>query len=146
MQLKLKKSQKTAGMLSKSAVFMLDARAELTQEESDAVRQYKLGSLVVYNSESSRRHLQSVHDGLESGGVGGFSKSFARLAMAKLSLNITIAGLSQGVHIECKDLDELLGAQEAVLEACQMLHSYIETAKSFDGREEVIDIAEMGAA
>jgi hypothetical protein len=44
-----------------------------------------------------------------------------------------------GQHIECKDLDELLGAEEAIREACKALKVYLTVAESFDGREEVVE-------
>jgi hypothetical protein len=46
----------------------------------------------------------------------------------------------RGVHVECKDLDELLGAKSAILEAAQSLRSYLDVAATFDGREEIVEI------
>jgi hypothetical protein len=59
--------------------------------------------------------------------------------MMALSLRVTIDGLLQGQHVECKDLDELLGAEAAIREACSNLKAYLETALTFDGREEVVE-------
>ena len=61
-------------------------------------------------------------------------------AMAGLSLKVTIDSLSNGQHIECKDLDELLGAEGAIREACSNVKAYLGMAQMFDGREEVIAI------
>ena len=60
MQLKLSRSQKSSGMLSKSVVFCLDARADLTQEERHLIDKYKLGSQVIYNSAASAKHLANA--------------------------------------------------------------------------------------
>lgn len=59
--------------------------------------------------------------------------------MMALSLRITVDGLMNGQHIECKDLDELLGAEAAILNACKSLRAYLDTAQTFDGREEVLE-------
>jgi hypothetical protein len=61
------------------------------------------------------------------------------VAMERLSLRITIASLMRGVHVECKDLDEVLGAKNAILEAAQSLRDYLDVAASFDGREEIVE-------
>lgn len=139
MQLKLQRSQKSSGMISKSVVFALDARVELTPEEQDNLKKYKLGNQVIYNSEKSKKHMEA---GVAALGMatGGLLKGAARMAMARLSLNITIDGLVRGQHIECKDLDELLGSEEAIMEACRSLKTYLEIAATFDGREELIDL------
>ena len=51
---------------------------------------------------------------------------------------MTIASLVSGHHIECKDMDEMLGAEGALREGCQNLKGYLDTAVTFDGREEVV--------
>ena len=138
MQLKLTRSQKSSGMLSKAVVFCLDARAELSAEERENMDRYKLGGLIIYNSEKSKRHLENTRAGLERGGTG-FVSAAVSLAMAQLSLNITMDSLARGHHIECKDMVELLGAEEAVMEGCQNMRLYLETAATFDGREQVVE-------
>ena len=59
--------------------------------------------------------------------------------MMALSLRVTVDCLMTGQHVECKDLDELLGAEAAILDACKNLKAYLETAVTFDGREEVVE-------
>jgi len=139
MQLKLTRSQREGGVVSKSVIFCLDARIQLAPEEQTNVNRYKLGSQVIYNSEASKRHLDAQRAALGTGTAGGIAKSFVSLAMAALNLNITINGLQRGQHIECKSLDELLGAEEALMEACQNLRAYLDTAASFDGREVLVE-------
>ena len=139
MQLKLVRSHREGGVVSKSVIFCLDARVQLTSEEQANVNRYKLGGQVIYNSEASKRHLDAHQTSLATGTAGGIAKSFLSLAMAALNLNITINGLQRGQHIECKSLDELLGAEEALMEACRNLRTYLDTAATFDGREVLID-------
>jgi hypothetical protein len=78
---------------------------------------------------------------LSSAGKGLWknARGLASAAMMALSLRVTIDGLTSGQHIECKDMDELLGAESAIVEACKGLKGYLETALTFDGREEIIE-------
>ncbi len=152
MQLKLKRSQRAGGMLGGKVLFALDARAELSSEEQSLVRKYGLGKLVVYDSEARKKHTEAAYDhfddaahtpgySMSSAGRGLWSnaRGLARAAMMALSLRVTIDSLIGGQHIECKDLDELLGAEGAIREACQNVKAYLETALTFDGREEVVE-------
>ncbi|MGF1610378.1 MAG: hypothetical protein ACFCUQ_13340 [Kiloniellales bacterium] len=139
MQLKLKRTQRAGGLMGGKVYFALDARADLTEEEAHNVRKYKLGSEVIYNSEASRKHLQSGAAALATGNVGGLLKSSVSLAMSRLSLNVTVESLTKGHHIECKDLEELLGAEEAIRQACENVKTYLAVAATFDGREEVVE-------
>lgn len=142
MQLKLRRSQRAAGLMGKTVMFMLDARLDLNAEEEARVRKYKLGDLVIYNSASSRKHLEGMVRAGADEGFGGFMGQMAHAAMARLSLNITVDGLVRGQHIECKDMDELLGAENAIRQAAQSTRGYLEIAETFDGREIVVDLDE----
>ncbi len=138
MKLRISRSQKSGGMMNKHVTFCIDARAELTPEEAADVKKYELGKLVVYNSQRAKEHLGNASANAASGGAG-LVKAFAGLAMAKLSLNITIDSLVKGHHIEAKDMDEMLGAEEALNAACAHMRTYLDTAATFDGREQVIE-------
>ena len=130
MQLKVTRSQEKKGMMSKSVKFMLTARLDLTEEEKFAVDEYKLGDLVIYNSEAAQKHLEGYQNSTSTLG------SLARVAMAKMSLNLTINNLTAGKTVECSTLDEVIGAEESIKEACENVKSYIGVAQTFDGREE----------
>jgi hypothetical protein len=140
MQLKLARSQKTKGMMSKSVVFMLDARAEYSPEETANIKKYGLGNQTIYNSATSKAHLEKGRAALNSGTFGGVAGSMVSLAMAKLSLNVTIDSLGRGHHIETESLDELLGAEEAIMQGCQNAKMYLAAAATFDGAERVVEI------
>ncbi len=71
--------------------------------------------------------------------MGSGLKAAALGALSRMKLNITIASLESGQHIECKSLDELLGAEEAIMDACRSLRGYLDAAATFDGREMLID-------
>jgi hypothetical protein len=141
MQLKIRRSQRPSGIVSKSVTFMLDARLDLTAEEAANVKRYKLGEQVVYNSAASRKHLEAAAQAVGRESAGSFVTQLARTAMHRLSLNITIDGLTRGQHVECKDLDELLAAETAIKDAAQAARAYLEIAKTFDGQEVIYDLS-----
>lgn len=140
MQLRLKRSESSKGMLSKTVMFCLDARLELTPDEAENVRKYKLGSKVIYNSEASKKQMEKGLVGMAGGGFGGLAKGYFRLAMSQLQLNITLESLTRGQHIECKDLDEVLDAEQSLMKACENAMTYLAAAATFDGKEEVLPI------
>jgi hypothetical protein len=158
MSLKLKRSQRPATITGK-VIFILDARIGLNAEEHALVKKYQLGELVVYDSKTRERHREAANAHLETmrdypsasdGTAAHFfsvGKTLFRLGrasvsatMAALSLRITVDGLIRGVHVECKSMDELLGAENAIREAAANLKGYLETAATFDGREEIIEL------
>jgi hypothetical protein len=143
MQLKLKRYQREGGVISKTAIFCLDARVELTAEEQADIRRYKLNNQILYNSEASQQAL-AASERASDGSLGGNFKGLALAALAHMKLNISVDSLQCGQHIECKTLDELLGAEEAVTTGCKNLKSYLDTAATFDGRELVISFDEDG--
>lgn len=138
MQLKIRRSQRDGGIISTTAIFCLDARVEFTAEEQRSITKYKLQGQVIYNSEASKRLLEKSATQQDGSTVGSL-KSLATIAFAATKLNISINGLQRGQHIECKSLDELLGAEDAIMTACENLKGYLDTALTFDGSEIVID-------
>lgn len=138
MQLKLKRSQREGGLVSKNAIFCLDARVDFTPEERQSIARYKLANQTIYNSEASQRALEKSSAAYASGTTGGYLKSIAHMAVAAMRLNITISSLERGQHVECKSLDELLGAEEAICEACRNLKQYLDLAATFDGTEVLV--------
>lgn len=139
MQLKLTRSQKSGGVLSSSVSFALDARVELSKDEAELVRKYKLGDLIIYNSQRAKEHLERGNAANARGTVGGTTLALIRLAAARLSLHITIDSLHKGHHIESKSLDEIMGAEDAIREGCENLRSYLNPAATYDGREQVVE-------
>jgi hypothetical protein len=153
MQLKLKRSQRSGGITGTKVLFALDARTDLSAEEQGLIKKYGLGKLVVYDSEARKKHQGAAYGHFENAGSGpilttggGVARSLwsnarglASTAMMALALRVTVDSLVSGQHIECKDLDELLGAEGAIRAACGNLKAYLETALTFDGREEVVE-------
>lgn len=139
MQLKLQRSQREGGVVSKSVIFCLDARVEFTPAEQASITRYKLHKQVIYNSEAAQKHLASAGMSMATGNMIGSLKGMASVAFAALNLNISIESLQRGQHVECKSMDELLGAEDAIMTACQNLRGYLDTAATFDGREVLVD-------
>lgn len=146
MQLKIQRSQRAGGMLGNTVLFCLDVRADYSPEEQANIRKYRLGSEIIYSSKNSQKHVERANaqlDRTQSGSGGeraaGLARGLYSLAMAKMSLNINIASLGRGHHIECKDLEELLEAEDTVRAACKNVTRYLEAAATFDGSETVIE-------
>jgi hypothetical protein len=140
MQLMIRRSQKTSGMISKTVKFCADLRAEYTQEERGCINKYGLGGDVIYDSRAAADHREMASS------VGPSLRALGHLVLAEMNLTITIASLQQGHHIECKDLGELLECEEAIVQACKGIKGFLEAAETFDGREIVVDLDEEPVA
>lgn len=144
--LKVRRSQRS-GMLGTKPTFILDARVDLSPEARALIPKYQLGSMVVYDSKARRESAEAAYSHFtEASAPVGLARSLwkntrgiASAAMMALSLRITVDKLVSGQHIECKDLDELLGAEAAIIEACKNLRTYLDTALTFDGREDLLE-------
>ncbi len=124
--------------MSSTVFFALDVRADYSRTEQDNITKYKLGKQVIYNSAAAKKHLDRYDSG-NDGSVAGYAKGFVSLAMAKMNLNITIDSLGNGQHIECRDLEELLEAEDTVMTACRNVKQFLAAASTFDGRTILID-------
>ena len=60
--------------------------------------------------------------------------------MTTLSLRITFADLLDGQHIESDDLDAILTTEDRIVGFCHALAGHLETAITFDGREELLEL------
>lgn len=121
MKLLLRHDQKTTGMISHSVTFTLDARAELTGEEAENVKKYKMGKTILYtNFEEDKTSVV---------------RSLARVATA---IRVTIDSLIEGQHFEGKDIIEMIDIEERIKEACKNFKLVLDTAAQFGG-EEIIE-------
>ena len=146
MQLRLQRTQRAGGLAASTILFCLDVRADYSEEERSNINRYKLGGQAVYNSRAAQKYIDATGDHLErtqEGSVGsrlvGLARGAATLALAKMQLNITIASLGRGHHVECKDLEELLEAEDTIRTACKSLTKYLEVASTFDGSEVIVE-------
>jgi len=146
MQLKIQRSQRAGGLMGGAVFFCLDVRADYSPEEKHNIRRYALGGQLVYSSHAARKHSANADAHLERTQSGTAGERWAGLArgtlshiLSRLSLNISIASLGRGHHIECRDLQEMLDAEDLVRGACKNVTKYLEVASSFDGSETVIE-------
>lgn len=157
MALKLKRSERT-GAFGK-LLFVLDARIDISNENRALIAKYNLGGRIIYESAAREarsaatlQHLENSRDetsifdspGRQALGIGKSLFRLGRAAIsataAALSLRITVDSLIAGVHVECKDMMELLEAEEAIVEAGRNLKAEIAAANTFTGQEQVIDL------
>jgi hypothetical protein len=148
MQLKIQRSQRMGGLTGSTVFFCLDIRADYTSEEQDNIRKYRLAGQGLYNSRAATRHLDAAGahlDQSQSGDLkhraGGIIKGAASLALSRLHLSVTIESIGKGHHIECKDMEELLEAEDTLRTACKNLTRYLEVASTFNGSELVVSYA-----
>lgn len=144
MQLKIQRSQRTNTL--GRVLFCLDLRAEYSAEERGNIDRYRLGGEIIYSSERSERHVADMNAQLDRVDKNNFRETAAglargamSLALAKMSLNVSVSSLARGHHIECKDLEELLEAEDTLRTACKNVTRYLEAAATFDGSETVVE-------
>lgn len=121
MKLVLERNQKTTGMMGKKQVFSVMFRAEISQEERDAINKYKFADDLLYQS-------HDVDGG--SGIIGAVSRAYLR---SKIK-SINVRDLVGGKTIECDDIGEMLEVEGQVVEAAGSLKLILEAAMTFGGR------------
>lgn len=118
MKLILQKDQKSG--FSKTT-YILEAKVELTEDEAENVKKYKVGKTLLYTNMSDR-------------GSGMLGIAYRSLA----GTEITIGDLIKGKKVEIKDIFEMIGLEDQVKEACEQFKLVLETMASFGG-DEVIE-------
>tara|TARA_B100000508_G_scaffold60333_1_gene47233 strand:- start:274717 stop:275121 length:405 start_codon:yes stop_codon:yes gene_type:complete len=131
MQLKLRRSQKSG--LTGTPIFILDVMAELTDEEAELVKKYKLKGQLVYTSEAADQNLAKSEAGSWAG-LGG------ALMDRVTKRSFSLGDLVSGQHLECKDLNEVVATENQVHQACRNIRGYIDVARQFDGSEQIVEI------
>ena len=128
MELLLSRSQKTGIAGIGGISFVLDVRTQLSSQEDDYVRTYRLGSTVVYQKES-------VTDKLANSGL--FKQLFTMLSARATGRMFTVNDLVRGRKVECKDIVEMLDAETQIKEAAEVFHTILITCQHFGGEEVV---------
>ncbi|MCK9345061.1 MAG: hypothetical protein M0P64_02970 [Candidatus Pacebacteria bacterium] len=123
MKVLLRRDQK-AGMMGMGKVsFILDVRAELSDEEQEHIKKYKLGETMLYERD------KVIDPG--SGLLGAAS----RFALKALNISLSVNDLSKGKQIECKDIVEMLAVEDQIKEACKTFKAVLTAASQFGGEE-----------
>lgn len=124
MKLLLRRNQKS-GLLGK-ITFILEVRAQLSEEEKSSIKKYKLGDTMLYERENII-------------GGSGLLGVASRFALNMMNLSISVNDLESGKQVDCKNIMEMLAVEEQIKEAAHNFKSVLEAAASFGG-EEVIAI------
>ena len=98
--------------------FEVKAKVELTDEERELVRRYKLEDEVLVS-----RKMSNMLGELTQGGA---------------EINISVKRLMSGDTYKCKGLNEVMIYSSQLVDACESLKTYFEVARGFGG-EEVIE-------
>jgi len=125
MKLLLRRDQKS-GMMGK-ITFTLAVRAELSEEEKNNIKKYKLGDTMLYE----RKTMADPGSGLLGAGW--------RLAFKMMNITVSVNDLSDGKKLDCKDIVEMLAVENQIREAAQTFKNVLEAAASFGG-EEVVEL------
>ena len=76
MRLRFRRSQRMSGIMSKSAVFTLEARVDISDEELGHLKKYKMGQEVIYSKE------RVAADRSGEGSWSGLARNLAAYATA----------------------------------------------------------------
>lgn len=127
MKLLFRRDQRPGGMLGGKVIFVLQVRADIAPEERAAIARYKLGDTLLYARENVRLEEQSM-------------KGVAKLWLKHmLNLTVQVKDLVDGKTIECKDILEMLAAEEQLKEAGENFGAMLRAAMHFGG-EEVVEV------
>ncbi len=126
MELLLSKSQKS-GLLGMGAiVFILNIKTKLTDEEQSLVKKYKMGKEVVY---------EKLAVGAAVSGMSGITGVLTAITAKALRLVFTVDDLVKGRSIECKDILDMIAAEQQIRDAADGLWGILQASKNFEGEE-----------
>ena len=131
MKLLLRRNQKSGMMGMGKVTFVLDVRVQVSPEMLALVKKYKMGKEILYYKEKVD---------LSDYWLLGPFRQFIRAIAARLwDIKITVDELVKGKHMECKDIREMLDAEEQIREASSTFKQILKSAAHFGG-EEVVEI------
>lgn len=126
--------------------FLLKAQLDLGAEEKYLFDKYELKDRVVYNSDAFIQHLHAADEHREEAAKDEQELStiaYSSLAalghniMGKLSLQLTLQNLLDGIQIESQDLEELLHVEGLIHQSAKYVADYLKIAVTFDSREDL---------
>lgn len=127
MKLLLRRDQKSGMMGIGKIAFVLEVRAELSDEEKSNIKKYKLGDTMLYERET-------IVD--KGSGLLGLA---SRVAFKMRNITVSVDDLEKGKKVECKDIVEMVAVEEQVKEAAKTFKEVLTAAASFGG-EEVVEV------
>lgn len=123
MNLLLRRDQRSS-MMGK-VIFQLDVRAEISRDEMESIRRYKLGETLLYTKG------EIVDPGR---GLLGLA---SRMAFHAMNISVTVNDLVNGKRIECKSIIEMLAVEEQIKEAALTFKQVLNAAVFFGGEEAI---------
>jgi hypothetical protein len=126
MRLLFRRKQRSS-IIGGRTIFVLDVRAEFSNEEQRAIAQYELGDELLY----TRGEI------IDPG--GGFLGLASRLAFYALNTSITVGDLARGKRVECTDIVEMLAIEDELRKAADVLRRVLHAATQYGG-EEVVEL------
>ena len=140
MKLKLRRNQQSG--ITGKVTFKLFFIVDLDADEAAALQKYKFGKHVVYETPKGAAASEALK---MASGLGGFGRGLAAHIAAKAFDHIlTVNDMLNGKEIICKDIDEMIAAEEQIKDACQTLSRILYMCQHFEG-EEIIDIEPFAA-
>jgi hypothetical protein len=144
MHLLIRRSQRDDGWFESSITFIRDCQLDMSEEEHYLFTRYGIADRIVYNSEDFVEHLEAADaareeaakDVTDLGTV--YSQSlvaFFHNIMGRLSLQISLQSLVDGLHVESQDLEETLYIEKLVREGVEFIAQYFELGFTFDSSE-----------
>ena len=126
MELLLTKSQEK-GMLGMGAVsFVLDIKTRLTPEETELVKRYKMGDILIYEKVPVSEMAKVT---------GGLATGLLAVASKVMKLQFKVNDLVNGRTVKCKDIGEMIAAESQINEAAENFYNLLMAAKNFEGEE-----------
>jgi hypothetical protein len=122
MKLLLRRNQR--GGLLGGQVFMLEVRAQLSDQERESVGKMGLGNTLLYQRLDERQAPEGFL------AVGAF---YAK------QVEIRVRDLHEGIQYECKDIVEMLSVEHEIKQAARSFVAVLAAAAKFGG-EEVLEI------
>lgn len=126
MKLLFRRKQRST-IIGGRTIFVLDVRAEFSNEEQRALAQYELGDELLYT------RGEIIDPG---GGLLGLA---SRLAFYALNTSITVDDLARGKRVECTDIVEMLAIEDELRKAADVLRRVLHAATQYGG-EEVVEL------
>jgi hypothetical protein len=105
-------------------IYVLEVRAEISDEERGWIAKYKFGPSLLY----SRKGKPNV-DASTISGIGALMLHHA------LDLTVSVTDLVNGKRVECKDIMEMLAAEAQIKEAAATFGNVLKAASQFGGEE-----------
>ena len=125
MKILLRRSERSSSLLG-NPIYVLEVRAELSDEERVWINKFKFGKSLLY----SRKGKPTID--ASSASVTGVS---ALLLHYATDMTVSVNDLVNGKRVECKDIMEMLAAEAQIKEAATNFGSVLKAAAQFGGEE-----------